>query len=603
MKYRLALLLFLCPILAGAQEASINAQAMRVVAELRDSWTLGVDSNSATVDIAMFNKYKSLFDLNARVDDDLNFQLVPGTTSGAYRVFDTAKDFDVYAHDAALQVSKFRIDSTTTQLMGRRGDSIIYEIRRTIYVEKPARYVLQDIDALAAQILANHPGIGFEKRGRTAKTSNESNIIDRLKSELTKSPDSVYKFHSVSTLRVILMRADDTLNPVKIVRIRHIGSVVSCLNDDDADGILNDADSLRKKYGDFTARGTPDDDLDGVPDTYDRCRGTYGAVHNKGCPESYFVTNKQFEGTIGFQFNTFQIGLPELNQLAYQIGGANAVDILQSTKGSLKSSSPASGIYAGGGVSYFFGNRAKRVGLSAGVFYSRFVASYELDDAIRYTYKAQDQNGDFYRRQILIDSLSEKMALNVVNIPVQLSYRFKLDGNSSWVFNIKAGPSLMLIDGLTDYKSTIDVGGIYQFDANDRITYTDHFDSTSTRNVYFTTFHINKQSPIPGAAAIFSQLDSIGYDFASYKSFRDQKKTSRTTVAINLSIDGQYRKSKNNPLSVKAGVHLTYAPSVAGREKYKPIDKTTDEYNSIFNSNGSSYYLAYGINIGLVYDF
>jgi len=607
MKYKIVLLLLLLPAITRAQQVTrLDSMVRNVIAELKDSWTLGVDSNSNTVDIAMYNKYKSLFDVAASVDDDLNFQFIPGKNSGTYKLLATPREFDVYAHDAALQISKFRVDSVGPQGRLNIEDSIIYEIRRIVYVEKPARYVLSDADGLADSILSKHPDIRFENKNANAKEATKQEILGRLKKELAKDPDDVYKFYSTSDLRIVLAYTTDSLYPVKIISIRNIANLLSCINDDDKDGVLNAADSLPGKYGEFTAAGAPDDDLDGVTDADDRCRGTYGSLQNKGCPESYFVTNGQLNGAIGLQFNLPKTNLPALDELGYRDeSGADAMDVLQSKTGSLKSSTAVSGIYAGGNVVYFFGKDAKRTGISAGFSYSRCVTNYELADPIVYTYKSSDGH-DFYRRQITISRLTEKMAINVVNIPVQLHYRFKVNAIKNWVINLKAGPSFILINGLTDYNATIDVGGIYQIDTvnKDKITYYDFFDKASSGNVYLTSSGINQQNSNPGAAAIFDQLNSSGnYDFASNKIFRDQRKISRVTAAFNFSLDAQYRRSRNNPMAIKAGIHFVYAPSIGSNEKYTPIERTTDEYNSIFNSNGRSVYFAYGVTLGLVYDF
>ena len=63
MKYNFVLLIVLFPVLASAQRVpNIDSLVNNVLEELKASWTLGVDSNSNTVDIGMYNKYKKLFD-------------------------------------------------------------------------------------------------------------------------------------------------------------------------------------------------------------------------------------------------------------------------------------------------------------------------------------------------------------------------------------------------------------------------------------------------------------------------------------------------------------------------------------------------------------
>lgn len=279
--------------------------------------------------------------------------------------------------------------------------------------------------------------------------------------------------------------------------------------------------------------------------------------------------------------------------------------MLQSNAGSLKSSAPSLGVYAAGNFTLFFGKNARQSGISVGLAFTRFATTYEMEEPIVYTYKANDGSDD-YRRQISVSSLTEKMSYSVFNFPVQLNYRMKMGAKKNWVTQFRAGPSLLFLQATTDYNTTIDIGGIYQIDTagGDRIAYYDYFDNQSTWNVYLTASGINKQSTANSAAAVFDGLQRAGgYDFAAGKVYRDQEKVSRLSYAFNFSWDAQYKKSQESPLSLKAGVHITYAPSTGSKDKYKMIDRTTDEYNSIFNSNGRSYYFAYGFNIGLVYDF
>ena len=66
----------------------------------------------------------------------------------------------------------------------------------------------------------------------------------------------------------------------------------------------------------------------------------------------------------------------------------------------------------------------------------------------------------------------------------------------------------------------------------------------------------------------------------------------RTTVAINLGCDLQYNftkgKDPENGFGVQLGAHLVYVPTYGKNKEYIPIDKTTDEYNSIYNSSAKS---------------
>ena len=205
MKHTIILLIILFPMLAHAQKkvANLDSLVKNVIQELKDSWTLGVDSNSNTPDIGIYNKYKKLFDINATVDDDLNIQYIPGKGKGNYSINSIPGDFDVYAHDVALQVNKFRIDSVTTEEKFFFNEAMTYEIKRMIFIEKPAKYVLNNTMELANAMLANHKGINFENKSKSRK-SPEKEIIESLIEKIRKNPDSLYQFNITSTMRSTL---------------------------------------------------------------------------------------------------------------------------------------------------------------------------------------------------------------------------------------------------------------------------------------------------------------------------------------------------------------------------------------------------------------
>ena len=74
MKYKIVLLIILLPVFVNAQTQNphIDSLAGNVLKALEDSWTLGIDSSSEAVDIRTYNKFKSLFELNATIDDNIN---------------------------------------------------------------------------------------------------------------------------------------------------------------------------------------------------------------------------------------------------------------------------------------------------------------------------------------------------------------------------------------------------------------------------------------------------------------------------------------------------------------------------------------------------
>jgi hypothetical protein len=237
--------------------------------------------------------------------------------------------------------------------------------------------------------------------------------------------------------------------------------------------------------------------------------------------------------------------------------------------------------------------------------FSNFTADYELAEPVVYTFKSSDGT-DFYRRQITIDSLKENIRYTVFNFPIMYNYRLFFGKSNkeypSW-FNFKIGPSVMLFNTISDYNANISFGGLYQTDG-DGIVYTDPFDNGSTYNFFITADSINAQNPNPGADDVFNKLkaNSETYDFADNKNYQsEQKNETRIALALNAGFDLQ--KQLNENFAFKMGAHFMYAPLPERKEKYKPIDKTSDEFQSVYNSTAKTSYSAFGINIGLVYRF
>ncbi len=615
MKYKIALLVILFPLFIRAQSVSqLDTLAVKVIQDLKASWTFGLDNSNKSVDIRTFNKFKALFDKNAMIDDEYNYQYIPGDTLGKYIIKIVSKPFDVYAHDVALEISRLKIVNTYTKdsIGNWENNVLIVKTEKNILAEKQRKFMMKDVDGLTKSIIHFHLEIEFPSK--KSKPGDSLKMVDNLKKMILNNPDSVYRFSSKSTSYISLIKINDST--IRIGSIRSAGKSfnLTCLNDFDGDGVLNGEDSTKSKHGDFTAHGRPDYDFDGVPDEDDKCEHTYSeTTKNEGCPDAYFITRNQSDGFIGVQFNSADINLPELNQLDYRDeSGNDAMDVLQSKKGVLQNPGIIPGIVVGGNFSYYFGENGKNAGVSIGFSYSGFKAVYQLTEPINYTYKSSDGT-NYYRRQVLINALNEEIKYNVYNIPVMFSYRLKpgFIGGNKLIINLKAGPSLILFNNSTDYNARIDFGGLYQVDSirKDVITYYDHFDQSSKWNILLTSQYINSQNPNPGSADVFSQLYSASakYDFASNKSYLGTKLLTRTTVAVNIGCDLQYYftkgKAPENGFAVKLGAHLVYVPSYGGNQNYEPIDKTTDEYNSIYNSSAKSIYSALGFNLGFVYRF
>lgn len=633
MKYTILLLILLFPVFADAQIQSMKDTVYRdslvksVLNDLKETWNLGIDNASGTVDLRIYNKFKSLFETTATVNDDFNAYYkfnfyrdpIKGKKgyhiTGSYKIDDTAKAYDVYAHDIALQVRKLTIDTGLVKDISTSfspdSNQVTITIKRIAKAEKTREYILDT--GYVIDLFKSRPDINFDAGGLTAER-----IRQKLETLLQLSKDTVYKFTSDDTLVIKMVYHDrwitdnDTISTYRIsnISIKGQNHTIVCTNDKDNDAITNveEKDSTLLNRGDFTAGGLPDYDLDAVADDgkdKDACPEIYGdSSINNGCPAAaYFANNFQWTAFAGIQLNTLNINLPELNQLGYvDESGNDALDVLQSKKGVLKNPGTAAGINIGADFSYFFGKTKRRSGISIGLSYAGFKADYELTNPIIYTFKSFD-GADFYRRQITIDSLKEAITYSIFNFPVMFNYRMHLDHQNKSSINIKLGPSLMLLAANSNYNAQVSFGGLYQTDG-ENVVYTDLFDNGSTYNFFITADSINAQNPDPGADAVFNKLkeNSANYDFADNKHYEEKQKNSlRATIAFNLAIDLQKQIGKN--WGLQFGAHFIYANLPVRSEKYKPIDKTTDQFNSIYNSTSKTHYSAYGLNLGFVYHF
>ena len=597
MKCRIVVFIIFLPLFASAQnKETIDSLAKSKLTDLLDTWSLG-SSDSADLDIEVFNKFKSLFDSSATIDDDLNvfYEYAGFKKPGVYRASGKPEPFDIYAHDIALavQIKNITINNRGSIVDSNSNDPMkrIFRLSRDVYFKKTGKFVLPD--TYTDEVM----------KSRSIEPKSDSSKRDFiLNAGIKKNGDSIYKFTSKEILRVT-MAFNSELNTVTITGIKIISNEIRCTNDADGDAVIASQDSLPKIPGDITANGKPDYDLDGIADIDDKCSTTFGTVINKGCPIEYFYTKKAFDLFLGWQSNSANINLPELNQLGYLESGKDAIDVLQSKKGALENPGQTSSISAGGNFIYYFGKRKKKSGISLGIDYTRFnPVEYTLVEPMVYTFKSFDGT-DYYRRQITISSLKEDISYNVFNLPVMFNYRWHPGKKNNSVIKLQAGPSLIIFKNTSNYNAVIDFGGIYQIDTvqKNAITYYDYFDATSIYNVSLTSNSI--QSRDSGAVnTVFQQLKKYGnYDFASYKNYNGKQNLQRLTVAFNIGLDLQQKISEG--LTLKFGATFVYGPLSERKEKYKPIDKTSDEFQSIYYSTEKSYYSAFGANVGLVYNW
>lgn len=149
MKYILAFFIFISPVFVAAQTAEYVTDSLvkQKWEELKSSWTFGLPkTGNGTVDIRVFNTYKSLFDSTAFVASDIDAVYKYGEKSAkeAYKL-NPDTTFDSYAHGIALHFNSFNIETDSQPLdKDSEKNEIIYTIIRKVTGEKKGEFVVED---------------------------------------------------------------------------------------------------------------------------------------------------------------------------------------------------------------------------------------------------------------------------------------------------------------------------------------------------------------------------------------------------------------------------------------------------------------------------
>lgn len=603
MKHTYTLLLLILLPAATLAQSSYATSDTAIINELLGSWNVGLhqDGNEG-VNIRLFNKFKELFWPEATVDDEIDAIFNPAAADDPDPYKKTSKPFEFYAHDLALHFRNMKTE--TADILYERtvlgNDTMInVSLIKTSSGEKLRQYVF---DADSGHTLAmNFLKYKNEQHPIEVSEKDTAKIVTAI-SQVRETGSPVFHFAAKHSMLVQLMVKQGI---TKISGIRIISTFYdSCTNDLDNDGVTDDDDYCKDQKGDLTAHGCVDSDLDQLPDTDDDCDFIYGVAGNNGCPATFFVSNFDITPYVGFQLNSTKLNMPEPSALGY-----NQVDALESQKGSLSNPGLSISPIVGADLSYYFGKRKKNFGLSIGGSYTRFTASYEVTAPAVYAFKSNDGITD-YRRVITLEAGSkEDLTYRIADFPLYFKYRkIILPKDESrfykWELEFSAGPSFLLFTNSSRYNSTIDFEGLYQVDtlSRDGFTYYDLFQHSSTWNVYMTADSINAQSETPGAQAVFDMLNNNGYDFATGKKYSGETKHfSSSNIAFHAKFEACYNFNDNDRFAIKFGGNVMVAPLSDQSAGYPFVDKTTDAYQSVYESHAKSGYFAFAVNAGLVF--
>lgn len=602
MKYLIFAMFSLLPVLGMAQNKPTPEDSIRIddlFKDLTESWSLGIIDESSNPDIWLFNKFKSLFDSTATIDDEFNAHFTHGASGELtydYRI-SRGKGYDEYAHNIILEMAKLAIDTPgERKLLSRTGDQYVYLLPRRVTASKMRRFVLDQPARQYFDTLAASRHFSFD--------SIRSAFISRNK--LYNDSEAIYTFECTNDLYVTIQKFDQEFKIMSIRLPQGAPMTIKCSNDADGDGILDTEDRDSNEPGDFTAYGKKDFDFDMVSDDLDKCDRTYGEVWNAGCPWYYFNNRVGINGpNFGIRFNSLKPGLPEPDEAGY-----SSVDMNMSKKGKLATSGLVWSFMFGADASYYF-TPSKKHGISFGWYYTSFKHTLTLAGDAVYTYKANDGTatspGNDYRRRVTLRSGSkEDIQFNVMNFPLLYRIRGRFakskEKKDTRFFEITAGPSVLLFRNVSDYDVHADFEGLYQVDpSSSQLTYSNYFDESSTWNIILTGDEIDHQSGNPGVDALYAQLNKNGYDFAQNQSFKGKDKSAMgMNFAFNANVD--YSAQFGNTI-LKVGLGLMWSGRKNYLNDYKPLNNTRDQYFSLLRHERPFSYIAYGINLGVTYGF
>lgn len=427
-----------------------------------------------------------------------------------------------------------------------------------------------------------------------------------------------YSVFNNDTVLLKLKVGRPSLN-VKISAVEPVGyAALRIRNDADLDGLVDTKDDCPQEKGFLNLKGCPDKDLDGIPDKNDNCIDIPGLPQYNGCPDNWFSYPLVLSASTGPLLNLININAPEVNNLYRPFSD---LDPDQSMKdANVKNPGFKAGFAFNAHIAYYFGRKQsnKNNGISIGINLNKYEAPYTLSNAVIHF---KDFDGvDFYRRIITIKEATERVRFNTINIPLMFRYRFKVSRKVGLEFC--TGPSFNLFfNRQSSEKVLYDAEGAYAYKGDDA--------TGPSRFEYLPTFNPNKidylmlraQDIDPddlgaiidaSASAAYASLLAAdrNYDFELNRDLSDppgrfSSIETRRGFALNAGLDVTYNIFYRFLFKMGANIIVGRNNSSTGDGEYTFItenrgDSSSNKYNSLFNSNQASTYLAFGVNAGLI---
>ncbi len=386
-----------------------------------------------------------------------------------------------------------------------------------------------------------------------------------------------FTFFNEDTLLIMIGIQPDM--SVKITGIKMIGSNIKCLNDDDIDGVINEADDCPNEKGVIALKGCPDRDGDGLPDHKDDCPDFAGPASNGGCPPSTFAYQFVFSAGAGYQINNNILKAREGT-----IGYPGLEKSSSSTLADIEHNGTDGSIVINANVAYYFGkskaNRNK--GISVGFTATNYTGQYDIKN-VKYVFTGFYASNESYKRIVTLRKGHEDLSFSILNFPVMLKYKTKLTAKLA----AEVGAGISLVSFITNLKASS--SATFNFEGID-----------DGSNWYNVGDSINNHWFNPDANLYFdSLLTGVGYDFSLNKEVSPHTNTfNKFKLGYIASADLFYHITKKNAL--KFGVSFAYSPSKEKNSDYQMANATKDSYNSVYSSNIRTTYTALAFNVGII---
>ena len=273
----------------------------------------------------------------------------------------------------------------------------------------------------------------------------------------------------------------------------------------------------------------------------------------------------------------------------------NYLNAVNSNTGSLRFNNAWS---AGGELQlgYFFGNK-RHWGLGLGVSYYMQAADISLEN-FHVEYQSTDFKGNIFRQLVTANSLTEKVDMTSINIPLVLKYKNRF--SRRWGFTADAGAMYnvqMENSWKTDASFTYEA--IYKFTDGVHTVY-DNATTPDPGDYFMTVAKYLEHNPGGNAQKYLDDLHAQGYNVGmNVKPTTNSGKVNYTSGSIGLLLKPSFNLFLSDAVALDLGAYFTYQPYKNDAQQGYKLTNNTGEYTSVLKSVSKANAQSYGANIGV----